>query len=103
MAMNTGPKNGRYPDITVDRGPRNTANGSLPNPRVVFEILSPDTQREDRSIEFWEYNELRPIDFYVLVEQLLPLVLVFRRRAAGEFNAEIEPPAPTSTSSPRAS
>ena len=54
MAMKTGLRNGRYPDVTVDCGARNPANRSLPKPAVVFEILSPDTQREDRSVKLWE-------------------------------------------------
>jgi Uma2 family endonuclease len=86
MAMKTGLRNGRYLGVTVDCGARNPANRSLPKPTVVFEILSPDTQREDRSVKLWEYNELRSVDFYVLVEQSLPLVLVYSRSAAGEFN-----------------
>ena len=85
MIMKTGLRNGRYADVTVDCGPRNPANRSLPNPKVVFEILSPNTQREDRTVKLWEYNELRSIDFYVLIEQSLPLVLVYSRSDAGEF------------------
>lgn len=85
MAMKTGVRSGRYPDVTVDCGPRNARNRVVPNPVVVFEILSPSTEGEDRTVKLGEYNERRSVAHYVLVEQSAPLVHVYSRGETGEF------------------
>ena len=85
MAVKTGFRKGRYPDVTVDCGPRNPENRSRPSPTIVFEVLSSDTQGEDRTVKLWEYNELRTIAHYVLVEQSAPLLHVYSRGESGEF------------------
>ena len=85
LAMKTGVRNGRYPDVTVDCGPRNATNRAVPNPVVVFEILSPSTQGEDRTVKLWEYNELRSVAHYVLVEQSAPLIYLYSRGETGDF------------------
>jgi Uma2 family endonuclease len=85
MAVKTGFQKGRYPDVTVDCGPRNPENQSAPNPTVVFEVLSPETQKEDRTIKLAEYNAVPSIAHYVLVEQSEALVHVYSRGASGDF------------------
>jgi len=85
MAMKTGSRKGQYPDVTVDYGPRNPENRSLPKPTVVFDVLSPKTQGEDRTVKLWEYNKLPTIAHYVLVEQSEPLVYVYGRGTGGDF------------------
>lgn len=85
VAMKTGVRNGRYPDVMVDCGPRNATNRALPNPVVVFEVLSPSTEGEDRTVKLWEYNELRSIAHYVLVEQSMPLIYLYSRGETGDF------------------
>lgn len=86
MLVRTGTGRGRYPDVTVDCGPRNPSNVSAPSPIVVFEVLSPDTQREDRTIKLADYNATASIAHYVLVEPSEPLVHVYDRGAHGDFN-----------------
>ncbi len=85
MAVKTGPRKGRYPDVTVDCGPRNRENRSLLGPKAVFEVLSPETQGDDRTVKLWEYNEVRTIAYYVLVEQAEPLLYVYSRGEGGDF------------------
>jgi hypothetical protein len=66
-----------------------------PEPRVVFEVLSPDTQRSDRTIKLADYNATPSIAYYVLVEQTEPLVQVYSRGPHGDFNlqpAEVREP-----------
>ena len=86
MLMRTGRDNGRYPDLTIDcgvfRGDAQTA--SLP--RVVFEVLSDSTQREDRTRKLADYNATPSVAQYVLVEQDEPLAYVYSRTAHGEFS-----------------
>jgi Uma2 family endonuclease len=85
MAVKTGTAKGRYPDVTIDCGPRNPGNRSAPNPAVLFEVLSPETQKEDRTIKLAEYNAVPSVAHYVLVEQSEPLVHVYSRGASGDF------------------
>ena len=53
-------------------------------------MLSPETQKEDRTIKLSEYNGVPSIAHYVLVEQSEPLVHVYSRGAGGEFNIRAE-------------
>jgi Uma2 family endonuclease len=85
MAVQTGVKSGRYPDATIDCGPRNPANRSAPKPTVVFEVLSPETQKDDRTVKLHEYSSVETIAHYVLVEQAEPLVHVYSRGDNGDF------------------
>lgn len=86
MLVRTGTGQGRYPDMTVDCGPRNPANLTAPQPVVVFEVLSPDTQRVDRTIKLAEYNATPSIMHYVLVEPSEPLVHIYDRHSGGDFS-----------------
>jgi Uma2 family endonuclease len=85
MAVKTGVNRGRYPDVTIDCGARNAGNQSAPDPRVMFEVLSPETQKQDRTIKLAEYNAVRSIAHYVLIEQSEPLIHVYSRGAGGDF------------------
>ena len=59
-----------YPDVTVDCG--SAAGDSLfaEEPRVIFEILSPETERIDRVEKLYNYQTLPSLLVYVLVDQL---------------------------------
>jgi len=68
-----------YPDVTVDCG--SAAGDSLfaEDPRVIFEILSPETERIDRVEKLYNYQTLPSLAAYVLVDQLRLAVTVYRR------------------------
>jgi len=85
MITKTGVNKGRYPDVTIDCGQRNVANQSAPKPVVIFEVLSPKTQKQDRTVKLAEYNAVPTIAHYVLVEQSEPLVHVYSRGGTGDF------------------
>ena len=85
MKVLTGTGRGRYPDMTVDCGPRNAANVLAPMPVAVFEVLSPDTQKEDRTVKLADYNATPSIAHYVLVEPSESLVHVYSRGPHGDF------------------
>ena len=72
-------------DMTIDCGQRNPANLAAPMPVAVFEVLSPDTQREDRTLKLADYNATPSIAHYVLVEPSQPLVHVYSRGPHGDF------------------
>jgi Uma2 family endonuclease len=86
MLVRTGTERGRYPDMTIDCGPRKSDNRVAPDPRVVFEVLSPETQRHDRTIKLADYNATPSIAHYVLLEQDEPLAHIYDRGPHGDFN-----------------
>lgn len=86
MLVRTGNGRGCYPDMIIDRGPRRDENLVAPEPKVVFEVLSQETQRRDRTIKLADYNATPSIAHYVLIEQGEPLVHVHGRGPHGDFN-----------------
>jgi Uma2 family endonuclease len=70
-----------YPDVTVDCSTQ--ANHSLfaEAPRVIFEVLSPDTERVDRGEKLRNYQALPTLDVYGLVDQYHVAVTLYRRVA----------------------
>ncbi len=78
-----------YPDVTIVCGePRfhDSKTDVLINPTVVFEVLSPSTERYDRTTKFMRYrmgNETL-ID-YILVSQEKPFVEHFTRQEDGDW------------------
>ncbi len=86
MLVKTGTGRGRYPDMTIDCGPRRGDNVVAPEPTVVFEVLSEETQKRDRTIKLADYNATPSIAHYVLIEQGEPLIHVYSRGPHGDFN-----------------
>lgn len=86
LLVRTGNDRGRYPDMTIDCGLWRGEDRVAPDPRVVFEILSAQTQRHDRTIKLADYNATPSIAHYVLVEQSVSLVHVYSRGPHGDFN-----------------
>lgn len=67
-----------YPDVTIVCGQpifHDTKKDVLTNPRVIFEVLSPSTEKYDRIEKFMRYRtELPSLTDYILVSQDLPIV-----------------------------
>lgn len=79
-----------YPDVTLlcgepefdeQAGGRTTLN----NPTAVIEILSPGTQKFDRSEKFDRYQQIASLREYVLIETTKPFVQVLWRDDAGNW------------------
>ena len=75
----------RYPEATITcaRVPGHTR--LVPDPVVVFEVLSPSTRREDQTVKLDEYQALRSIQRYVLIDQTRILVTVHTRQVDGSW------------------
>ena len=61
-----------YPDISIVCGKPVLADGhqeNLLNPIVLFEILSPSTEKYDRGLKFQSYRTIESLRDYVLVDQ----------------------------------
>jgi Uma2 family endonuclease len=76
-----------YPDILVVCGQPEVLdqhNDVVMNPRVIIEVLSPSTERFDRTHNFMRYREWLPsLTDYVLVAQNQPLIEQFSRGENG--------------------
>jgi Uma2 family endonuclease len=71
----------RYPDVVVTCSPVDGSSDTLPNPVVVFEVLS-STAAVDRLVKNEEYRNTPSIQRYVMLEQTRIGATVFTR--AGE-------------------
>ncbi len=81
-----------YPDLVIVCGEPEYAEedkDTLVNPRVVFEVLSPSTERYDRTTKFRHYKQLPSVEEYVLVAQDEPWCERFVRQADGSW-AQVE-------------
>ena len=70
-----------YPDLLVACDPRDTDRHFKRFPKVVIEVLSPETERTDRREKFMAYTGIETVEEYVLVAQDRMEVTAFRRAA----------------------
>jgi len=68
-----------YPDLIVTCDPRDTERYFKTFPKVLIEVLSPDTERIDRREKFSSYVQIESLEEYILVAQDQTEVTVFRR------------------------
>jgi Uma2 family endonuclease len=71
-----------YPDLTIVCGePKFDARNpnTLTNPTLLIEILSPSTERYDRTTKFGFYRQIPTLREYVLVSQHEARIEIFRR------------------------
>ena len=76
-----------YPDASVVCGSPVFATKdrtTVTNPVLVVEILSPSSERYDRTSKFWNYQKLPSLQDYVLITQEAPQVEVFSRHEASD-------------------
>ena len=66
-----------YPDVVVDCS--GSQSDFVEEPSVVFEIISPGTERTDRGEKLANYQSLTSLNVYLLVDQFRPAVTVYRR------------------------
>lgn len=72
-----------YPDLTITCGEEqflDSQNDVLLNPILIVEVLAPSTEHHDRSVKFWQYQQIPSLVEYVLVWQDYPVIEVFTRR-----------------------
>ena len=68
-----------YPDVVVTCDSRYTDEYYVNFPKVLIEVLSPDTERIDRREKFSSYTQIESLEEYILVAQDQTEVTVFRR------------------------
>lgn len=70
-----------YPDVMVDC--RSTDKMFVEEPSVIFEVLSPDTERTDRAEKLRNYQGIPSVNLYGLVDQFHVAVTFYRRIGEG--------------------
>jgi Uma2 family endonuclease len=70
-----------YPDVTLtcDVADRRRGNKVIRSPRIVVEVLSPSTERTDRTDKLKTYQAYPTIQEIVLIDQFRPHVEIYRR------------------------
>ncbi len=76
-----------YPDVMVSCVASDQTLDWLDAPLVVAEVVSPSTERVDRGEKLNAYLQIANLQEYILIEQSLPHVEVFRR--ANEWQREV--------------
>lgn len=72
-----------YPDVLVACDPTDNAKYHRERPSIIFEVISPDTERIDRREKNIVYRAIPTLTTYVLVEQDRALLTVLRRAESG--------------------
>ena len=80
-----------YPDLIVTCDPRDTEGYFKKFPKVLLEVLSPDTERIDRREKFSGYTQIDSLEEYILVAQDPTEVIVFRRATHWRSEAANQP------------
>lgn len=74
----------RYPDAVVTCSKFSDRDRVVPNPVIVFEVVSPSSVRIDRIVKLREYQAVATIRRYIIVEPDAVAVTVFSRDHEGE-------------------
>ncbi len=77
----------RYPDATVTCSPVQGQDRLIPNPVIVFEVVSESNARTDRFHKMREYHAVPSIRRYVLVEQAAPVLVSYLRQDDAPWTA----------------
>jgi len=78
-----------YPDVLVSCDPSDNATYFRERPTVVFEVLSPDTERTDQREKRFAYTLIPSLRVYVIVAQDKPQLTVLRRGRTGPWSTEV--------------
>jgi Uma2 family endonuclease len=72
-----------YPDVLVACDPNDNAKYYRERPTIIFEVLSPDTERTDRREKAIAYRQIPVIETYVIMEQGRMAATVLHRAEPG--------------------
>jgi len=79
-----------YPDASIAFGriegdPADPSGGTITNPTLIVEVLSPSTEEVDRSSKWQDYQLIPSLQEYVLVSQAQPRIETYRRLGSGRW------------------
>jgi len=78
-----------YPDVLVTCDPTDNAKYFRERPTVVFEVLSPETERTDTREKRYAYATVDALKVYVLVAQDRAEATLLRQTGAGTWTSEV--------------
>ena len=78
-----------YPDVVVTCDPPGGDRYTRSEPRLIVEVLSPSTERVDRTEKLHAYRRVESLREYVLVSQDMTLVELHRRGEGDEWTGEV--------------
>ena len=79
IALVTGKRSVRRPDVTVQCAPADPKSMLSVEPRVLVEVLSPSTMNYDRVQKLDEYKAIAAVSVILLVDTETPRITVWRR------------------------
>ncbi len=74
-----------YPDVVVGCEAGDNDPYVVEQPKLIVEVLSDSTERDDRSDKFYAYRHLPSLEEYVLVAQEMRRVEVYRRETGWDL------------------
>lgn len=77
-----------YPDLSIVCGePRfhDRERDALLNPAVIVDVISPSSEKRDRTTKFFAYQQIESLTDYLLTSQDRPLVEHFARQPKGQW------------------
>ena len=81
-----------YPDVLVACDPSDAAKYFRERPTVIFEVISPETERTDRREKAIAYRQIETVKVYALVEQDRLAITVLRQAEEGWDKEVVEGP-----------
>ena len=78
-----------YPDVLVACDPADNAKYFRERPTIVFEVLSPDTERTDQREKWYAYALIPSLKVYVIVSQEKHEITVLRQSRPGPWVADV--------------
>ena len=79
-----------YPDVLVVCDPTDNAKYYRELPSLIFEVISPDSERTDRREKAIAYRQIPTIEHYVIIEQDRVALTVLSRAEAGWQSEVVE-------------
>lgn len=83
MGVRTHDLSLRYPDVSVfcgREGPENDALKQFNDPKMVVEVLSPSTRREDETVKLHEYQAVSSMEAILFVDPETEVIRLLTRR-----------------------
>ena len=81
-----------YPDVLIFCNPVELSGSdanTIVNPRIIFEVLSPSTERYDRNVKLRHYGQIESLQEYILVSQDEPQIHRLVRQVDGTWSLKV--------------
>lgn len=87
----------RYPDVAIYCDPRDLERDDVKTqefrfPKVIFEVLSPSTEDDDRGVKVAHYKRLPSLAAIVLIDPIEREIEVHERQPSGDWLHRMLPP-----------